>query len=122
MSSTLQGRHRLLAEIGRLIDLIESELKRIGYWSPNPPDLRSRYATGEMKTFLDAPSFELWLQQVFIPNARDAVAKDALPKKSEVGLAALRQYDYHSTVPEAHNLLSLLSEFDEMVERCGRSR
>lgn len=92
-------------------------MKRIGYWSADPPDLRTRYASGEMKTYLDAPSFELWLQQVFIPNARDAVANDALPQHSHVGLAAMRQYDYHSNVAEAQKLTSLLGDFDDMVER-----
>jgi len=115
-------RQRLLAEIGGQLERIEAEMKRIGYWSPDPPDLRARFAAGEMQTYLDAPSFELWLQQVFIPNARDGVASDQLPASSQVGLAALRQYDYHSYVPEAQALLALLNQFDEMVERYGRSR
>jgi len=29
---------------------------------------------------------------------------------------ALRQYDYHSHVEEAQNLLSLLNQFDKIVE------
>jgi hypothetical protein len=28
----------------------------------------------------------------------------------------MRQYDYHSHIPEAQNLLTLLSEFDALVE------
>jgi len=117
----LGAQQQQLAELGHQIDLIESELKRLGFWSNDPPKLRSKYATGEMKTYLDAPTFELWLQQVFIPNARDAVATGELPKHSNVGVAAMRQYDYHSNVPEARNLLAMLSDFDEMVERYGRS-
>lgn len=74
-----------------------------------------------MRTYLDAPSFELWLQQVFIPNAREGVATEDLPKKSQVGVMAMRQYDYHSTVPDAAELLRLLNDFDEMVESYGRS-
>jgi uncharacterized protein YqcC (DUF446 family) len=115
------ARRQSLAEISHQLDLIESELKRIGFWNADPPDLRARFATGELKSFLDAPSFELWLQQVFIPNARDGVARGELPKESAVGLAALRQYEYHSSVFAAKNLLSLLDDFDEMVERYGRS-
>jgi uncharacterized protein YqcC (DUF446 family) len=111
-----------LARIGQQLELIEAEMKRIGYWSAAPPDLRAKFETGEMRSYLDAPSFELWLQQVFIPNARDAVAGDALPQTSQVGLAALRQYDYHSQVPQAEQLLALLNRFDEMVEDYGRSR
>lgn len=115
-------RQRLLAEIGHQLELIEVEMKRIGYWSDEPPDLRAKFAAGEMTSYLDAPSFELWLQQVFIPNAREGVTDDQLPRSSQVGVAASRQYDYHSHIPEAQQLLALLNEFDDMVERYGRTR
>ncbi len=118
----LPPRQSRLMEIGRQLDLIEAEMKRIGYWSAGPPDLGAKFEAGEMRSYLDAPSFELWLQQVFIPKAREGVAGDRLPGTSQVGLAALRQYDYHSHIPEAQQLLALLNRFDEMVEHHGRSR
>jgi hypothetical protein len=31
----------------------------------------------------------------------------------------MRQYDYHSSIPEAHSLMRLLSEFDEIIEGCA---
>lgn len=65
---------------------------------------------------MDAPSFELWLQCVFLPNARAAARSDHLPIHSQVGLMAMRQYDYHSHVPEAQGLLKLLQDFDELIE------
>jgi hypothetical protein len=43
-----------------------------------------------------------------------------LPKDSQVGIMAMRQYDYHSSVPEAHRLVSLLHEFDELVKHASR--
>jgi uncharacterized protein YqcC (DUF446 family) len=97
------------------LDQIEAEMRRIGYWQENPPDLKARYASGELRSYLDAPSFELWLQTVFLPNARQAAQTDTLPKDSQVGLMAMRQYDYHSSVPEAHGLMRLLNEFDDLV-------
>src|SRR5215471_16387087 len=99
---------RVLAQL----DAIEAELKRIGWWSPNPPDLLSQIKAGHIRTYLDAPSFELWLQCVFLPNARRAASVFELPRTSQVGLMAMRQYDYHSHVPEAQHLLRLLEEFD----------
>jgi|SRR3990172_2989960 len=98
------------------LDEIEAELKRIGYWTDRPPPLLERYDQGELRSYLDSPSFEIWLQCVFLPRARHAVATRCLPRGSQVGLMALRQYDYHSFVPEAQNLLSLLHEFDALVE------
>jgi uncharacterized protein YqcC (DUF446 family) len=97
------------------LDQIEAEMKRIRYWQENPPDLRARYLSGELRTYLDAPSFELWLQTVFLANAREAVLTDTLPADSQVGMMAMRHYDYHTSVPEAHGLMRLLFEFDDLV-------
>jgi hypothetical protein len=33
---------------------------------------------------------------------------------------AMRQYDYHSVVPEAHGLMRLLNEFDDMIRKRKR--
>ncbi|MGH8540267.1 MAG: YqcC family protein, partial [Stenotrophobium sp.] len=121
MGTTTSPRQQRLAKIGQQLDLIEAEMKRIGYWSAEPPDLQAKFASGEMQSYTDAPSFELWLQQIFIPNARDGVASDELPEQSQVGLMALRQYEYQSSVPVAQQLLSLLNDFDDMVERYGKS-
>jgi uncharacterized protein YqcC (DUF446 family) len=91
------------------LDEVEAEMKRIGYWVDEPPP------TGPVKSFLDIP-FELWLQTVFLPHAREAVRTRKYPeRKSMVGLAALRQYDYHGTVTEALPLMDLLYEFDKLV-------
>jgi uncharacterized protein YqcC (DUF446 family) len=94
---------------------VEEEMKAIGYWSKNPSDLQPKIASGEIKNYTEAPSFELWLQTVFLPNAREACRTNVLPKQSQVGVMALRQYDYHSSVPEAHRLMKLLFEFDKLV-------
>ncbi len=91
------------------LDQIESEMKRIGYWDYNPPDFK-------VENYLQAPSFELWLQCIFIPNARAAAHAESFPPKSQVGLMALRQYDYHSCIEEAFPLKDLLFEFDKLIE------
>ena len=99
---------------GKLRD-IEAEMRRIGFWdeaAPSFDELNRRHA---IRSFLDAPSFEWWLQKVFLPNASRAVVEDRLPPASEVGEMARREYDYHSVVEEAFGLMRLLSEFDELV-------
>ncbi|MGL6315746.1 YqcC family protein [Vibrio sp. WXL103] len=90
------------------IDEIESEMKSIGYWNDNPPKI-------SVSNYLEAPSFELWLQCVLIPNARDAAKSGEYPDVSQVGEMASRQYNYHSYVEEAQNLLGLLHQFDRAV-------
>jgi uncharacterized protein YqcC (DUF446 family) len=103
---------RLAAKVAE----IEAEMKRIGFWTEDVPDLQAKARSGELHHFLNAPSFERWLQQIFIPNTRQAIEHNTLPAQSQVGLMAMRQYDYHSFIPEAQTLLELLHQFDQLVE------
>jgi uncharacterized protein YqcC (DUF446 family) len=103
-------------QIFNQLDRIELEMKRIGYWSDVPSNLLEQFRNGTFRAFNDSPSFESWLQHVFLVNARAAVRKNKIPSQSQVGLMAMRQYDYHSSIPEAHPLMKLLSEFDAIVE------
>jgi len=97
------------------LDAVETELKRLGWWDHDPPDLQAEVRAGTIRSYLDAPSFELWLQCIFLPNARRAAETASWPSGSQVGLMASRQYDYHEHVPEAQTLLRLLHDFDDMV-------
>jgi uncharacterized protein YqcC (DUF446 family) len=106
--------------LSQKLDQIEAEMKRIGFWHESPPDLQEKVERGELRSYLDAPSFELWLQTIFLPNARNSVQTDTLPADSQFGLMAMRQYDYHSSVPKAHGLMNLLYEFDDLVRRHKR--
>lgn len=110
----------LLGVLSQKLDAVEAEMKRIGYWSAAPSDLPEQTRSGHLRSFLDAPSFELWLQHVFLPNARRAVNDRDLPKDSSVGVMAMRQYDYHSYVPEAQQLAELLYDFDELIKEYRR--
>jgi len=96
------GVRDILATGKLLLDKIEEEMKRISFWDA---------AEG---------SFEYWLQQVFLVNAREAVEQDAWPESSNVAGMALRHYDYHSDVPEAGTLRDLLRAFDLLVEKRKR--
>jgi uncharacterized protein YqcC (DUF446 family) len=98
------------------LDRVELEMKRIGYWSEGPSDLLEKYRSGILRAYTDAPSFEAWLQYVFLVNARAAVQENRIPSQSQVGVMAMREYDYHSSFPEAHHLMNLLWEFDALVE------
>ena len=102
---------KILEQLNR----IEAEMKHIGYWSANPPDLLAAAERGELKSYLDAPTFELWLQALFLPRARQAAQDDQLPAQSQVGEMARRQYDYMSYDPKAEHLLNLLRRFDDLI-------
>jgi uncharacterized protein YqcC (DUF446 family) len=99
--------------MGAQLNLIEVELRRLGWWldslhPPSPPD--------STKLFGGRP-FPQWRQYEFLPHARLAVQTGELRLSSAVGLAAMRQYDYHSQLLEAFPLVSLLRRFDDLFER-----
>ncbi|HWQ09724.1 MAG TPA: YqcC family protein [Holophaga sp.] len=92
---------------------IEAEMKRIRFWSPGPeptPDPSQLYA--------GLPSFEQWLQFVFLPGIRGALSTgcwDGVPRY-RVGVAALRNYDYHAVVPGAAGLMRLCFELEQLLD------
>jgi uncharacterized protein YqcC (DUF446 family) len=104
------ARRATLDRMAVQLDLIEAELRRLGWWldSPEPP------SELEPSKLFAGLTFPQWLQYEFLPHARTAIRADALPASSNVGLAAMRQYDYHSTVPEALPLVRLLYQFDDL--------
>ncbi len=104
----------LTEKITSILDEIESELKLIGFWQTNPPEFK-------VANYLEAPSFELWLQSIFIPNARAATRNNKYPNNSQVGQMAFRQYDYHTHVKEAQKLIRLLNEFDNLINTRGKN-
>lgn len=88
------------------LDEIEAEMKRIGFWDENPPSFQWSWDL----------TFELWLQLVYLPNARRAIKAGILQADSRpVGPMARKQYYENSTVPEAHGLTRLLQEFDDLI-------
>jgi uncharacterized protein YqcC (DUF446 family) len=93
------------------LDLIVAEMKTIGFWSDQEPE----QDLSQIASYLDVPDFANWLQFVFVPAVQKALDTGDLPSKSMVGVMAMRQYDYHSQVPEALHLVELLHRFDELV-------
>jgi uncharacterized protein YqcC (DUF446 family) len=93
------------------LDAIEAEMRRIGFWREPPPEGGADPMGG--------PDFEAWLQNTFVPSARARIAARDLPAKSMMGVLCMRQYDYHSTVEEALPLVSLMHEFDALVDQAN---
>lgn len=101
------------AALARQLDAIEAELRGLGWWqaqAPPPEAMRFTRAFGA-----DTLAFSQWLQFVFLPNAREAVAgRRTLPQRSTVGAQAVREFD---GMDDAERLCALLSGFDFAVER-----
>jgi len=95
------------------VDQIEAELKSIGWWSDTPP-------TDEQMNFtqafaMDTMPLAMWMQFVLLPRVRQIIlSRGAFPGQSMVGAQAVREYDGQD---EAANLVALLCQFDEAVEK-----
>ncbi|MFN8373775.1 MAG: YqcC family protein [Anaerolineae bacterium] len=97
-------------KVASVLDSIEAELKRIGYWQDTPLqpeqyDFRAAFA-------MDTMAYNQWLQFVFIPRVRSIIAAQGqFPASSSVGTQAVREFDGNH---EAARLVILLSEFDAL--------
>ena len=90
---------------------MEAEMHRVGFWSPALSSVAD-----ESKLYAGV-SFEQWLQFIFLPRVAAAAASDNFVNVPayRVGLAALRQYDYHSTIPEAFPLMHLCQQLEKLL-------
>jgi uncharacterized protein YqcC (DUF446 family) len=97
-------------ELSGKLDAIEAELRNLGYLTGEvgePERVSSAFGMNEMP-------FAHWVARVFLPAARERIAEKDLPAESQVGIAAIRNFD---GCEEAAELTSLLCEFDHAVEQ-----
>jgi len=97
------------AVVAAKLDEIEAEIRAIGLWqasplSPDQLDFSAAFGADKM-------AFSQWLQFIFIPRVREAIATNRFPSSSAVGTQAIREFD---TDPKAARLATLLAEFDAL--------
>lgn len=92
-------------------DQIEAEMRKVDLWQNQP--LRPEQMVFKQAFAMDTMTFSQWLQFVFLPRVREAVASNNFPDGSSVGAQAVREFDGFS---EADQLVRLLSEFDALFE------
>lgn len=92
---------------------IEAELRQLGLL-PHP--IQSTEIVSSAFGMAEMP-FEHWLVKVFLPRAYQAADTKQWPAKSQVGIAAIRNFDGQD---EYANLVALLCEFDQIVETYSR--
>ena len=104
----------IFPDLMKRLDAIESELRRLGFLKgelQQPQVVKSAFGYGQI-------SFEQWLGHVFLPNARSAAESGEIPSVSNVGIAAIRNFDGYD---EASELISMLCEFDERIAVLSKS-
>lgn len=95
----------------RYADEIEAEMRRIGFWQQAPLD--PKRLNFEQAFAMDTMTFAQWLQFIFLPRVRKAIAANSFPQGSSVGVQAVREFDGD---PDADHLVTLLSEFDALFD------
>jgi uncharacterized protein YqcC (DUF446 family) len=103
---------RLQQDAARYADAIEAEMRSIGFWQSAA--LRPEQLAFKQAFAMDTMTFAQWLQFIFLPRVREAVASNRFPGSSSVGAQAVREFDGD---PEAGRLVTLLAEFDALFDK-----
>ena len=103
---------RLQKDVARYLEQIEAEMRQIGMWQGEA--LRPEQMEFTEAFAMDTMAFSQWLQFIFLPRVREAVAANHFPGSSSVGAQAVREFD---GVTEASGLITLLSEFDGLFQQ-----
>ena len=101
----------LQQEASRYADQIESEMRSIGFWQTAP--VRPEQLHFKQAFAMDTMTFVQWLQFIFLPRVREAIASNEFPAGSSVGAQAVREFDGDA---DADRLVTLLSEFDSLFD------
>src|SRR5450432_724325 len=97
--------------VASLLDRIEEEMHACDFWQSAPPTPAQLAFTEAFA--MDTMTFTQWLQFVFIPSVRNAIASNDFPSSSSVGVQSVREFDCD---PRAGRLVTLLSEFDALFD------
>jgi uncharacterized protein YqcC (DUF446 family) len=95
---------------GELAEQIETELRRLGAWSDDPPPEDVVLAGGAFG--MGSVPYETWIQVVLVARLRQVAAGEMeLPPGSSVGVHAVREFD---GAPDHDALIHLLIEVDDL--------
>ncbi len=106
---TPQQPSALQQSVASYADQIEAEMRSIALWQSEP--LHPKQLKFKEAFAMDTMAYEQWLQFIFLPRVREAVAENRFPSGSSVGAQAIREFDGN---PDAGKLITLLSEFDAL--------
>ncbi len=94
------------------LEKIISEMRRISMWKVPKVTADQLEDIGAFGS--NTMSFEQWLRWVFVPRVEGLLKSSGpWPKSSDVGVAALRNFDGQD---DASGLVTLLCEFDELFK------
>ncbi len=105
-----------LTRIALLLDEIELELRRLGYWQGDAgcPDAQAFCST--VPFCLDTMEFQQWLEYVLIARLRELMSKDR-PLPERMLTAPMAQEVWRGRWNEHKQLIMLLKRLDERFGR-----
>ncbi len=113
----VEGQGSARAQLGRLADEIEAELRRLGTWREDAPSEEKVLAGGAFG--MNTVAFDTWLQVVFVERLRQVARGELdIPLSSSVGTQATREYD--GDPADRSVLMKLIHEVDRTVNHLDR--
>ena len=111
-----QSVQNLYIQSTNLLSEIETEMKRIGYWSQEP--LQEDAYNFQQAFAMDTMTFAQWLQFILFPRVQQIIKeKGDFPSESMTGVQAMREFDGDE---KSTQLVALLNEFDDLFNKRTR--
>ncbi|WP_457669296.1 YqcC family protein [Thiolapillus sp.] len=102
-------------ELSQYLQRLETELRRLGWWSDLPPDDKAFESTAPFCH--DCMTLDQWLQWVFIPNFQ-ALIRSEQPLPEKCAIAPMGEISWSEEPPETvAELIRLMQDIDALVSR-----
>ncbi len=99
-------------EVPELLQRLESELRRLGWWSPQAPSPEALASTRPFH--VDTLAFEEWLQWILLPRLRALMDRGA-PLPGASAMAPMGEVAWRHCATEAAPVIELLSRLDQAL-------
>ena len=101
-------------ELPELLQRLETELKRRGWWTPQPPSPEALASTRPFH--VDTLAFEEWLQWILLPRLR-ALMDQGAPLPGSSAMAPMGEVAWRHCRDEAGPVIELLAQIDRALGR-----
>jgi uncharacterized protein YqcC (DUF446 family) len=100
------------AQVTRLIDAIEHEMRRLALWSDEPPAVAAM--ASRVPFCYDTLKLWQWLQWILIPRLRLILSEgETLPGNCDIG--PLAEVEFRRLSQDSSRLLGLIRELDRAI-------
>jgi len=104
------------SELADILLALETVLREQSLWQAEPPPAEALLS--QQPFCIDTLDFNQWLQFVFIERVKVLIEAQA-PLPGNSNIVAMAEECYKGADFDSSSILSVLSEFDQLIERCS---